>query len=542
MKWNVRSSLKPASPQELLDIVLANRDISDTQHFLHPKNPLELTLTDVGIDPKEIKKALKRLAIAKEKQEKIIVFGDYDCDGICATVVMWETLHELGHSVFPFIPHREKHGYGLSQKALDEILAQGKPAIIISVDNGIVAHDQWQRLKDKGVYTILTDHHEPDGKKLVASAVIHTTQLCGTTVAWMLARELAKEKAEQLLDLCALATIADQVPLTGSNRSFASFGLTQLNKTTRLGLKLLIEAAGLEMGKISTYGVSFGIVPRINAMGRLGDALDALRALCTHNETRARTLVTSLHTTNVERQDLTQQYIDTARLLAHEWEHEHIIVVAHESFHEGVIGLIASKLTEEFHKPSIVISIGKGSSKGSSRSVAGVHITNLLRHVKEDLMEVGGHPMAAGLRIETEKIGIFKGHIQALARETITLELLAPHIDVDCELVPSLFTLDTVFALKSMEPFGSGNREPLFLITGCHVDDVRSMGKEGKHARLKLTLDEESRSIEAIAFGMGNRDISLDSVIDCVGMLQINTWKGIDRVQFVTKDLLEIQS
>ncbi len=541
MNWNLKTTTIPKSTDELIKLLLANREINDASAFVHPQDPTGLTFKDVGINSSHIKKAVKRLEQARIKKEKIIIFGDYDCDGVCATTVLWETLHELGFSVFPFIPNREIHGYGLSTKAIDELLTNGKPAIVISVDNGIVAHAQWQRLKDEGIFTILTDHHEPDNTKPPVDVLIHTTKLCGTTVAWMLARELDRQKAEAMLDLCAIATIGDQVPLTGANRSFVAYGLAQLNRTKRLGLKLLIEAAGLERGSIGTYGVSFGIVPRINAMGRLGSALDALRALCTKNETRARTLVSTLHTTNVERQDLTGTFIELARSKASDWEYEHIIVIADSSFHEGVIGLIASKLTEEFHKPSIVISIGEETSKASGRSVPGVHITQLLRSVQEDLLEVGGHPMAAGLRLETNAIARFKLHIETVARQTISSDLLIPHIDVDCKLASNLLTFETVAALKTLEPFGAGNREPIFLFEQMTITDARTIGKEGKH--LKLSVQPKSDTphlLEAIGFGMGEiaKQFPIGSEITCVGKLQMNEWKGRSSLQLMLSDLI----
>lgn len=537
MKWNILSSQAPHTPQDLIDQVLKQRQISDTETFLHPKHPIDYSVEEVGIQPDQMKKAVHRLEVAQEKKEKIIIFGDYDCDGVCATAVMWETLHELGMNVFPFIPNREKHGYGLSSKALDEILGEGKPDILISVDNGIVAHGQWERLRQEGVFTILTDHHEPDDRTSPADIIIHTTQLCGTTVAWMLARELFREKAATLLDLCVVATIADQVPLIGANRSFAKHGLIQLGNTQRVGLQLLMEAAGVDPSKVTTSSVSYGIVPRINAMGRLGSALDALRALCTHNRLRAKQLVETLHGTNIERQELTQESIDLALSCAAQWKDEHIIVIAHESFHEGIIGLIASKLTETFYKPSIVISIGTQTSKASCRSIPGVHITNMVRSLREDVLEVGGHPMAAGIRIATDHIETFTQNICAYAKQTIAVELLEPSLTIDAILPSDFITLETALVLNALEPFGAANREPLFLIEKMVVKQSRVLGKEGKHLKLSLSsLQHPERLIDAIAFGMGKRDIQAGSTIDCVASLSVNEWKGRVTPQIVVKD------
>ncbi len=539
MKWNVLSKKIPKDNSELLHILLSNRGILNTKSFLHPKHPSTLSYRDVGIDEREIKRAVKRLKQAKEKGEKIIVFGDYDCDGVCATAVLWETLYELGMKAFPFIPHRERHGYGLSDAAVDEIFRTGKPDIFISVDNGIVAHAQWQRLREEGVFTILTDHHEPDESPSPADVIIHTTKLCGTTVAWMLARALDKRKAATLLDLCALATIADQVPLLEANRSFAFHGLKQLNETVRLGLLLLIEAGGLQRGAISTYAVNFGIAPRINAMGRLGDALGALQLLCTKNEKRARQLLIRVQQTNTERQELTQASIELARKFARGWEEERVIMVYDVSFHEGIIGLIASRLTDEFYKPSIVISVGQKTSKASCRSVPGVHITNILRALRTDLLEIGGHPMAAGFRIASSHINVFKDHLIAYSREVILKDVLIQRIDVDCQLPSALLSCSTAGHLQELEPHGVGNREPLFLFSSLVVASSKRMGKERKHLKLQLSSSSQAKMlVEAIGFGMGETPLPVvGTLFSCIGHLRINDWNGKRQVQILMKDM-----
>jgi single-stranded-DNA-specific exonuclease len=544
MQWNILSKVEPKNISELIELVVQNRGITDIEKFLHPTSPLDLSVSDVGIDPKEVKKALKRLQQAHEKEERIVIYGDYDCDGVCATTILWETMYSLGFKVSPFIPEREKHGYGLSQKGIDELLTKGKPDIVISVDNGIVAHAQWQHLRDLGIYTILTDHHEPDEKKSPAEALIHTTQLCGTTVAWVFAREIermsntqnlkSKILTSQMLDLCAVGTIADQVPLIDANRSFATFGLEQLNKTKRLGLQFLIEASGAKPGMIDEWSVNYGIAPRINAMGRLQSALDAMRALCTRKPEKARELIGTIQDVNRTRQELTEELLQKAMSRASEWKDEHIIIIDDVDFHEGVIGLIAGKLTETFFKPAIALSVGKITSKGSARSISGVHITNMLRTLRDELqMEVGGHPLAAGLKIETTKIEIFKKRLYAIAKETIQLEKLTPMIDVDCVLPQTLMNLETAQTLKSLSPFGSGNREPSFVFENMQVVSSKVIGKEGKHLKLQL-----APAIDAIAFGKGERlpDMSIGQSVSLLGQLSVNEWNGRTSLQIMVKD------
>lgn len=542
MQWNILSKSEPQNSAELISLVIQNRGITDIEKFIHPTSPLDLTLRDVGIDDDAVEKALKRLKVAHEKGEKIVIYGDYDCDGVCATTILWETMYSLGFKVSPFIPEREKHGYGLSQKGIDELLTKGKPDIVISVDNGIVAHTQWQHLKDLGVYTILTDHHEPDEKKSPADVLIHTTKLCGTTVSWCFAREIEKKmktstsvgSVDQMLDLCAIGTIADQVPLTGANRSFATFGLAQLNHTRRIGLQYLIEASGAKPGVIDEWSVNYGIAPRINAMGRLQSALDALRALCTRKPEKARELISTIQDVNRTRQELTEELLQKAMSRANEWKDEHIIIIDDVDFHEGVIGLIAGKLTETFFKPAIALSVGKITSKGSARSVSGVHITNMLRALRDELqMEVGGHPLAAGLKIETTKIEIFKQRLYAIAKETIKVESLVPMVDVDCELPQALMNLDTAVALKALSPFGSGNREPLFVFKNLNVLGAKVIGKEGKHLKFQL-----APGIDAIAFGKGERlsELSVGQSLSLLGHLSVNEWNGRSSVQIMVRD------
>ncbi|HSW89309.1 MAG TPA: single-stranded-DNA-specific exonuclease RecJ [Patescibacteria group bacterium] len=542
MNWNLLSKKEPKTNEEILSILLKNRGITDKESFLHPKDPIDLTLEDVGIDKEQVNKAVERLKEALENKEKIIIFGDYDCDGVCATTVLWETMHNIGFSVLPFIPDRKEHGYGLSTKALDEILAKNKPSILISVDNGIVAEAQWQRLADVGVFTILTDHHEPEDKLPPADCIIHTTKLCGTTVAWMLARELAKipkskiqasKNIEDLLDLCAIATIADQVILTDANRSFVKFGLEQLQKTRRIGLQLLIEAAGLKGKPVDTYAVNFAIAPRINAMGRLGNALDALRALCTKDRSKAAVLIGKLHDTNITRQDLTTQMYEIALAKRQTWKEESVIIVASDQFHEGVIGLIASRLTEMFYKPSIVLAISGETAKGSARSVAGVHITNLLREVKSDLMEIGGHPMAAGLKLQTAQIEVFSQKLRQHAKNTIDVSLLTALIDVDSVLPTTLQTMEVAQGLTVMQPFGPGNREPLFQMDKVKIDSAKIIGKEGKHLKLR-TAD-----CDLLWFGHGREleHFSNSPTVSLIGHLQVNHWNGSKSLQIIVKDI-----
>jgi single-stranded-DNA-specific exonuclease len=320
-------------------------------------------------------------------------------------------------------------------------------------------------------------------------------------------------------------------------------GLCRLNETTRIGLKLLIEAAGLQKGQIDSYGINFGIAPRINAMGRIASGMDALRALCTKDQTKAKKLINMLSDTNTTRQELTGEMLQLALSQQESWREHSIIVVAAKSFHEGVIGLIAGKLTETFHKPSVVFALGEETAKGSARSIAGVHITNLLRSMQDDLLEVGGHPMAGGLKIETKKLEIVKTRLQTIAKEAIDTTILTPVIDVDCALPPELVGIDTAAAINTLAPFGSGNPEPTFLLEEWMITDVQQIGKDGKHLKLKITNDatsnDQQKFIDGLYWNRGElvSKLKAGTQVDIIGKLQINVWKEKKSLQIIIQSL-----
>jgi len=542
MHWNVTSDSNPQNLADFESILLHNRGITVPSEFFNPLSPLELSLSSVGIDPNQVTIALKRLQYAHEQQEEILVFGDYDADGICAAAVMWLALHHAGYKAKPFIPHREKHGYGISHRAIDDILAGEPPKLIITVDNGIVAHEPIQRLRDAGIDVIVTDHHLPESQLPPALAIVHTTQLCGTTVAWMFAKALVPESVVDLLDFCGIATIADQVPLKNANRSFATAGIKALQKTQRVGLTELMAVANLDQARIDATAVNYGLAPRINAMGRLSHGLEALRLLCTSNVARARALMMTLQSTNVRRQDLTETMIAQAQLQADSWQDEHLIVVSSPDFHEGVIGLIAGKLMEQYHKPAIVIAVGKLSAKASARSVAGVNIVELIRQVRDDLTEVGGHPMAAGFGLLPDKIETVKHHLLKIAREQIRSQLLIPVVTLDCVIEAGLLSTELAAILEKFAPFGSGNTEPILGLKGMLVIDAQTMGKTNKHLRLLLSHPDLDKPLSAIFWNKADlaEQLKLGAPIEIASVIEINEWKGRKNLQLRLKDIKSI--
>lgn len=546
MLWKYLSDQVPASLEELEATVLQNRSISAVEEYFSPKHPAKFSLEEVGVDATEMRKAVKRIQKAGKETEKVLIFGDYDADGISATAILWQALKAIDIISVPFIPRRDTHGYGITKHALDEIMEVAKPTLIITVDNGIVAHEPIKYAQERGIDVILTDHHQPDKNEAgeyvfpPAFARVHTTQLCGSTVSWMLAKELSSEAAEYGLDLAGLATIADQVPLRDANRSFAVHGLQALRKTKRVGLKALAELSGLDFETVSAGSVGFNLAPRINAMGRLAHGLDALRLLCTNNWQSARKLARTLTSTNLDRQDLTLDQLQIAVEQVKTQENESVLFAASDQFHEGVIGLIAGRLVELYHKPALVMSVGSTRAKGSARSVLGVNVVELLREVREDLLEVGGHPMAAGFGASLEKVTVVKDKLFTLARKSIDQTVLLPQLLLDCRLPFAMVTTPTAEALKRFEPFGSGNVEPLFGFENVKLLSMQSIGKERQHLKVLLgDSDNPDLRCEAVFWGKAElgAHLKLGETISVAARLELNQWKGKQKLQLVGKDI-----
>jgi single-stranded-DNA-specific exonuclease len=560
MRWQLLSEQIPSSLEELEKIVLLNRGIKDKVDFLNIKDPAKLSFKDVGISSTEYKNALARISLALKKKQKILIFGDYDADGICATAILWRVLHDSGHLVTPFIPERNKHGYGINRGVIDEIEATtGLPDLIITVDNGIVAHDAFEYLAEKKVDAILTDHHQPEtvdggkggGEKIKfpsALAVVHTTKLCGATVAWMLARGVSEELAVKELDLCGIASIADQVPLVGANRSFAAFGIKVLQNTDRLGLISLYKKAKVSPAAISAMTIGYTLAPRINAMGRLAKGLDALRLLCTRNSARAEELAQLLIETNQERQNLTGDLFKLAQIQAEEQvaAGERILIVDSADFHEGVIGLIAGRLSEQFSRPAIAMSVSEKTIKASARSIFGINIVEMIRLVRNDLLEVGGHPLAAGFGLETGKLNVVKEKLFELARKSIKPEQLTPTLELDCQLPADFLNEETYAELIKLEPYGQANPRPTFMVSNLKVIESASIGSEGKHLKLILedseveVNDKNGTKFTALWWRHGQEanQFAQGSLVDLAAQLDLNVWNGRKNVQLIVLDLI----
>lgn len=555
MNWDVKKNfiLRKPAPEidSIISYLLEARGVTDEEQkdtYLFPKLQ-NVTANSVAIDIDKMSRAVKRIEVAISRAEQVIVFGDYDVDGICASAILWETLHHKTSKVMPYIPHRIDEGYGLSTTGIKNVIDQfPETKLIITVDNGIVANEAVAFANSLGIDVIITDHHLPheDVAHTLpdAYAIVHTTKLCGAGIAWVLAKEfigndqvLQKVHMTDHLVFAALATIADMVPLINENRTIVKHGLPELRRTTRVGLRALFAEAGIEQRNIQTYQIGHQISPRLNASGRMESAMDSLRLLCTRDPRRATELANLLGEINKFRQEETALATEHAvgQMADGKWQTTKVLIVADSSYPQGVIGLVAGKLVEKFYRPAIVIAIGETQSKASVRSVKGFNIIEFLRTQSEHFVNVGGHPMAAGFTIETSKISTLKKILEDAAEESLSENKLVRSLSIDASLPMHIVNQELYHALQALAPFGMGNPEPVFSSRAL-VKDIRVLGREGKH--LKLKVSDNSDLFDAIGFGMGERaaEIQVGDSIEIAYNLDENEWNGRKNLQLRIKD------
>lgn len=542
MKWEILSKLKV---KDIIKILLTNRGLKtkkQVEDFLEPKNPLELEPEDFGISKLEIKKAVERIKKAVKNKEHIIVYGDYDSDGICGTAILWETLYQMSAKALPYIPDRITEGYGFNTETIQKLKTQDPELkLFISVDHGITAHQKIKFAKNLGIDVIVTDHHEPAKTNPQALAVVHTQEIAGVDVAWVLAKAVgvSKEKLKADLALCALGTVGDVMPVVGENRGFIKYGIEELKKTGRPGLLAIYKNAGLDKDKIGTYEIGYIIDPRLNAKGRMEHAIESLRLLCTKNLSQAGELAKKLEISNEERQLLLNGTVKSARELHLSSDKKKIIFLTDESFHFGVVGLVAGRLAEEFYRPAIVVSKGKIYSKASARSINGFNIIEAIRTCSDLLVDAGGHPMAAGFTIETAKLEILKSRLEELAEKELDEQKLTKTLKIDCELFLEDLSLELYQNLSKFEPFGIGNPEPVFVSRQVKISEARTVGAEGKHLKLRLTSHVSPITIDAIGFGIGQLFFQLPEKgsVDIAYNLTLDKWNNQQKIQLKIKDI-----
>ncbi len=522
MKWKIL----PQKSKDLVEQLLASRGIprEKKDQFFNPKiSDFEKNLTIPGIS-----KAQKRIFSAIKSNELIIIYGDYDVDGVTASAILYKSLSSLGAKVLPYIPHREKEGYGLSKLGL-EFAKESKASLVITVDCGIVAFEQAKFAKELGLDLIITDHHLPQENLPEAFAIVHSTKMCGAAVAWCLVKGIIKKDLSlELLQFVAIATVCDLIPLTNLGRSFVFEGLKVLNKTENLGLLALIDECGISRGNIGSFEIGFMIGPRLNAIGRLDHAIDALRLLCTKDPAKAKNLARLLCETNTERQQLTTLALEQAKQMLKVDSKVHVLFS--EEWSSGIIGLIAGRLTDEYSRPTIAISIGKIVSKGSARSIDGINIVEVIREHADILIDVGGHPGAAGFSILKENVKAFKERLENFA--LTWPDVIEKVLEIDAEVKSNQLDKNLVQTLQKFEPFGFGNPRPIFATYNMQISDVKTVGA-GKHLKFKAD------NIDAIAFKMGELSSNLKNgqAIDLAFTPELNTYNGLEKIQLKVKDI-----
>lgn len=523
-------------PERLLELLL-DREIDTPEkieRYLHPKR-------EDLFDPmlmQDMDKAVNVIRDAIEKHEEITVFGDYDVDGVTATAILLTYLRKQGAQVGFYIPDRHGEGYGLNIAAIEQIATHSK--LLITVDCGITCAAEVARAKELGMRVIVTDHHQLGPQIPECEAVLNPLlghypfrRLCGAGVAFKLVQAMGGTEAiEPLWELAALATIADIVPLMDENRVIVYYGLAAMAATQRPGLIALMESAGVDLQKVSSSDVAFRMAPRINAGGRLALASRGVQLLTTRRMDTAREIAEELNQDNIRRRELEIEIFQQADEMTRQqidFMNERAIVVCGEGWNPGVIGLAASRLVEKYKWPTILLSRDGDICVGSARSIPGVNIHEAMSTCRDLFIRFGGHAQAAGLTIEAKNVPEFKRRLSEAIREQAAPEAFIPTEEYDLELELSEMTEAFVDAFSAMQPTGFGNPAPVFCVRGVHTTDVRTIGKDGAHLRMRLAQGSDMRS--AIGFRMGDRAANLPEVIEAIITLSINVWQDKRSVQ-----------
>jgi single-stranded-DNA-specific exonuclease len=532
---------------------MANRGIREPEIASGFLSPTLSTLHDPML-LLGMQSAVDRLFLALSRGERVCVHGDYDVDGVTSVALLITFFRALGLDCFPFIPKRLTEGYGLSSHGV-QAAVQGGAKLLITVDCGITSVAEAILCREAGIDLIVTDHHSPPENLPEAFCIINPLQpgcrfpfksLAGVGVAFQLVialrarlraegrfSSLAEPDIRDYLDLVALGTVADVVPLVGANRVLVSYGLKQLTAGRRVGVQALKEVAGVS-GEVGCGAVGFRLAPRINAAGRLEDAALGLELLLTSDPARAKAIALQLDDSNAERQAIERATLEEARAMLKEGacRGRKSIVLGSPEWHPGVVGIVASRIAELFHRPAILFALEDGTGKGSGRSIPRFHLLDAIRSCADHLLRYGGHSHAAGLSIAEEELERFALSFDEAAAGALDAEALIPVLPYDAELSAGDLRESLPAELERMKPFGMGNPEPVFLLRGAKVCDWRVL----KGGHLKICLATGGRTIDAVGFGLADKDVS-GPRIDLLFSPSINVWNGKRSLQLIIKDL-----
>ncbi|CAM3112382.1 single-stranded-DNA-specific exonuclease RecJ [Filibacter tadaridae] len=529
--------------------ILASRGIIDpteVHSFIHMD---ETTMHDPFL-LYDMEKAIHLIESAIAANKKIVVYGDYDADGVTSVTVLTTALESLGADVTFSIPNRFEHGYGPNKKLFLKLYEEGA-SLLITVDNGISGVEEVAYAKSLGMDMIITDHHEIGAVLPDADAIIHPRhpeghypfgELAGVGVAFKLATALMGTVPYELMELVAIGTVADLVPLRDENRYFVKEGIRRMRNSKRPAIQALARISSTEQAELTEESIGFMIGPRLNAAGRLGDAYPAVDLLKTDDSTHAMTLAKELDTLNKERQAIVTAITSEAEKMITDLYGEvvpHCLVIAGKGWNAGVVGIVASRLTEKYYRPSIVLSIDSesGIAKGSARSIEGFDLYAELSKNAQYLPHFGGHQMAAGMSLAIEDIGILRDNLNGQAEQVLTAEMLSPLIEIDVPLSIDEIDVGVLESLDSLRPFGMAFKKPMYMLEDLTASSVRKIGAAKNHMKLELT--DGAQTLDAIGFGIGSLadDITPGVKLSITGDLQVNEWNGNKKPQLLIRDI-----
>jgi len=522
--------------------------------------------TDIG-NPflfKEMEKAVARIITAKEKNEKIAIFGDYDADGVTASALLFETLNNLGFSeVITYIPDRQIEGYGMNKEALN-FLRKAKVNLIITVDCGITNKEETALAQKLGMDVVITDHHHVPKVLPVAAAIINPQMensgykfknLAGVGVAFKLAQALYQkmdpeniEKLKWLLDLVAIGTVADCVPLLFENRILVKYGLVVLSKTRRAGLLEMFKVGRIKIGENDfpdTHKIAFQVAPRINAAGRMDHANFAYNLILEKSRVKACDLALEIEDKNQQRQKITSEIAREVRILAEgAFQDKELIFAENEHWPIGILGLVAGKITDEFNKPTAVFQKQQDEFVGSLRSVPQINIIEKIEQCSDLLKKFGGHSQAAGVTLKKENFDSFYQKLSQLIANELGGKKMLPTLEIDLEIAAKDISWELLNEIRKMEPFGKENEEPVFLVRNLKVGEIKVVGNGSKHLKISVLAEDSPKVFDGIGFGMGEKFsqiIQAGDKVDVVVNMQEDEWNGNRKIQLQIIDLRKAQ-
>ncbi|WP_156018721.1 single-stranded-DNA-specific exonuclease RecJ [Streptococcus ruminantium] len=532
-----KEGLDPVAAKLLYDRGIHTSE--DLHTFLHP------SLDDLH-DPyllHDMDKAVDRIRRAIEDYEQILIYGDYDADGMTATSILKEVLEELGAEVQVYLPNRFTDGYGPNLSVYKYFIEQQGVSLIVTVDNGVAGHEAIAYAQEKGVDVVVTDHHSLQETLPNAYAIIHPEhpdgsypfkQLAGCGVAFKLACALLETVHADLLDLVAIGTIADMVSLTDENRVMVKYGLSLLRQTERVGLQELIKIAGIDVASLDEETVGFQLAPRLNALGRLDDPNPAVELLTGFDEEQAYEIALLIDSKNTERKDVVQAIYDEARTMIR--SDRPVQVLAREGWNPGVLGIVAGRLLEELQQPVIVLSIEADKAKGSARSTEAIDIFQALKDHQDLFIAFGGHAGAAGMTLEVDKLGVLSETLATYIRENNLDQPSKSPLVLDEELDLEELTMETLKSFGKLAPYGMDNKKPVFYLKDFQVESARTMGQNNAHLKLRVT--KGTATFDVVAFGRGNLALEFSQAkqLELAVTLSVNQWNGNTSLQLMLVD------